>query len=75
MKLKMKNETYDILKYIALIVLPGLATLVIALGDIWKIPYTVQISATIVALDTFMGGMLHLSNKNYNKENDDEVED
>ena len=75
MKLKMKNETYDFLKYVALIVLPGLATLVIALGDIWAIPYTAQISATIVAFDTFMGALLHVSTKNYNNEIDDEVEE
>lgn len=75
MKLKMKNETYDIMKYIAMIVLPALATLVIALGDIWAIPYTAQISATIVAFDTFMGGVLHVSTKNYNNEIDDEVEE
>lgn len=75
MKLKMKNETYDFLKYVALIVLPGLATLVIALGDIWSIPYAVQISATIVAFDTFLGGVLQVSTKNYNNEIDDEVED
>ena len=31
----MKNKTYDILKYIAQIVLPALATLYLALAGIW----------------------------------------
>lgn len=69
---KMTNETYDLLKYIAMYILPALATLVSALGKIWGIPYYVEVSATLMALDTFMGVCLGISSSAYY---DDEDED
>ena len=36
---KMSNKVYDVLKYIAMIVLPALATLYAALAGIWGFPY------------------------------------
>ena len=48
----MKNKTYDILKFIACVVLPALATLIITLGNIWHIPYAEAIAATITAIDS-----------------------
>ena len=36
----MNNQTYDILKRIALIVIPALATFVNAVGIVWGVPYT-----------------------------------
>ena len=64
----MSNKTYDILKYIAMIVLPALATLYCAIAGIWGLPYAEQIPATIMAIDTFMGVLLKISSDNYNKE-------
>ena len=78
MKLKnivFKNGTYDILKRIALYVLPALATLVLALGKIWNLPYSEQIGATITALDTFLGAVLGLSSKNYWEGQDEQEEE
>lgn len=63
----MKNSTYDILKEIALIWLPAIATLYFALAQIWGLPYAEQIVGTIAALDTFLGAVLHISNENYKK--------
>ncbi len=59
------NKTYDILKFIALKVLPGLATLWLTLGEIWNFPYTAQIGATITAVDAFLGLLIGISTKNY----------
>lgn len=59
------NKTYDILKFIALKALPGLATLWLTLGEIWNFPYTAQIGATITALDAFLGVLIGISSKNY----------
>ena len=64
----MSNKTYDILKDIALYVMPALATLVLALGNIWGIPYAEPIAATITALDTFLGAILKISSIKYGKE-------
>ena len=61
-----KNEKlYHGLKYIAQIILPALATLIATLGDIWGLPYSKEISATVMAVDTFLGMALHISKLNY----------
>lgn len=61
----MSNQTYDTLKYIALYVLPALATLILTIGGIWGIPYSEAIAATITAIDTFLGAILGISSKKY----------
>lgn len=61
----MTNKTYDIMKWVAQYVLPGLATLYFALSGIWHLPYTEQIVGTIMALDAFLGLLLGLSATSY----------
>ena len=63
----MSNKMYDVLKEIALVWLPALGTLYGVLANIWGLPYGEQIVATIVAVDTFLGAVLHVSNKIYTK--------
>jgi len=65
----MNNKMYDVLKYIAQIILPALGTLYFALCRIWGLPYGEQIVGTITAIDTFLGVLLGISSYNYNKEN------
>lgn len=66
--MKMNSKVYDILKWVALILLPGLGTLYFALAGIWGFPYAEQIVGTISAVDTFLGVVLGISTYNYNKE-------
>lgn len=66
----MSNKTYDILKYIAQIVLPALGTLYFALSSIWGLPYGEQIVGTITAIDAFLGALLGISTARYNKGGD-----
>ena len=66
--MKLSNKTYDILKYIAMILLPALATLYFGLASIWKLPYSEEIVGTITSIDAFMGALLGISTYNYNKE-------
>lgn len=66
--MKLNNKTYDILKFIAQIVLPALGTLYFALASIWGLPYGEQIVGTITAIDAFLGTILGLSSIGYNKE-------
>lgn len=68
----MKNKTYDILKYIAQIVLPAFGTLYFALSQIWGLPYGEQIVGTITAIDAFLGTILKISSVQYNKNKGDE---
>ncbi len=65
----MSNKLYDVLKYIAQIVLPAIGTLYFALAGIWGFPYGEQIVGTITAIDTFLGVILGISSSNYNKSN------
>ena len=65
--MKLSNKTYDILKWIAQYLLPGLGTLYFALVSIWGLPYGEQIVGTITAVDTFLGVILGISTAEYNK--------
>lgn len=66
--MKMSNKVYDVLKYIAQIVIPALATLYFALAKIWNFPYGTEITGTLAAVDAFMGALLQISTNNYNKD-------
>ena len=64
--MKMTNRVYDVLKYIAQIVLPALGTLYFALSKIWGFPYGTEIVGTISAVDAFLGALLKISTDQYN---------
>ncbi len=66
--MKMENKTYDILKYIAQIVLPAIGTFWFAMATIWGLPYGEEILGTITAIDTLLGALLMISTNKYNIE-------
>ncbi len=51
------NKTYDVLKWIALVVLPAAATFYTALAPIWHLPYESEIPMTITAVDALLGAL------------------
>ena len=65
--MKLSNKAYDILKWIAQLLLPAVATLYFALAGIWGFPYGEQIVGTITAIDTFLGVILGISTVQYKK--------
>lgn len=67
----MNNKVYDGLKWIAMIVLPALATLYLGLSNVWGLPYGEQISTTITLVNTFLGAVLMISTNQYNKRVDE----
>ena len=68
------SKIYDTLKWISTVVLPALATLVLAIGQIWNVTvWTVPIGATIAAVATFMGAVLGISSIQYAKQKGDET--
>ncbi len=74
--MKMSDKVYDILKWIALYLLPALGTLYFALAGIWNFPYGEQVVGTITAVDTFLGVILGISSAKYEQgkvEEDDRV--
>lgn len=66
--MKMSNNLYDILKWVAMILLPALATFYAAIAAIWGLPYTEQVVGTITAVDTLLGTLLKISSDNYKKQ-------
>lgn len=64
----MTDKIYDILKWVALIMLPAFATLYTALAGVWGFPFAEEIPATITAIDLFIGALLGVSTYKYNKE-------
>ena len=69
----MSNKTYDVLKYIAQIVLPAVGTLYFALAKIWGLPYGTEIVGTITAVDTFLGALLKISADAYYLDDEQET--
>lgn len=67
--MKLSNKTYDLLKWIAILLLPALGTLYFTLAGIWGLPYGEQIVGTITAIDTFLGVILGVSTAQYKKTN------
>ena len=65
----MPNKVYDVLKWIAMVVLPAIATLYTGLAAIWNLPLAGQIPDTIMAFDLFIGVVLGISSAQYSKKN------
>lgn len=63
----MSNSTYDILKKIAQVWLPAIATLYFALARIWNLPFAEEIVGSLTAIDAFLGAILGISTAIYNK--------
>ena len=71
----MSNKLYDILKWIAQILLPAIATLYFALAGIWNLPYGEEIVGTITAIDTFIGVLLGISSKTYYNNSQNQIQE
>lgn len=61
------NQQYDILKWIAQILLPAIGTLYYGLAGIWSLPYAQEIVGSLTVIDTFIGVLLGISTNTYNK--------
>lgn len=63
--MKLSNKTYDVLKWVALVVIPASATLVLTVGKIWGLPYYDNIGATISAVGLFIAAIIGVSSRDY----------
>lgn len=61
------NKTYDLLKWVALVVLPGLGSLYAALAQMWGWPYVEEVPGTLQAICFFLGALIGVSTASYNK--------
>lgn len=70
----MSNKTYDLIKNFALVYLPAMITCFCAIGEIWQIPFTEQITATAIAIDTMLGAFIKKSATDYVKKKEAELD-
>ena len=65
--MSINNRTYDILKWVSLILLPAVSALYFALGSIWGWPNVEKIMGTIAALEIFIGALIGITTPSHNK--------
>jgi hypothetical protein len=63
----LSGRSYDFLKKVALVFLPAGATLYFTLAQVWNLPHPAEVVATITAIDTFLGIVLGISTRDYNR--------
>lgn len=68
MKFVLPDRIFDALRWVCMLCLPAIATLVSTVGAIWSIPYAPEIADTVVAVNAALAMMLGISTINYNKE-------
>ena len=64
---KYNDKTYQTIKWCVQVVLPAVATLYFALGNVWAFPNVEQVVGSITAVAAFLGVTLGISSHNYNK--------
>lgn len=72
--MKLPDKIYNILKWVALICLPAIATFCGVIGKVWDLPYTAEIVTTITAMATLVGALIGVSTISYNKGSKDKPE-
>lgn len=63
--MKLTSRQYDVLKWVALVVIPASATLVLTVGKIWGLPYYDNIGATISAVGLFIAAIIGVSSRDF----------
>lgn len=61
----LSDVTYNRLRLVATILLPGLSALYFGLAEIWHFPYQAQVSGTIAVVNVFVGVLLTFAKAMY----------
>lgn len=65
--LLMSDKAYNIMKWIVQYILPGLGVLYAIIAGATGLPYAEVVLAVVMAVDWFLGIILGISTKQYNK--------
>ena len=65
---QLKNEVYDVLKWIVMICIPALTTAYVGLSAVWGFPYAEEIAKTSAVVCTLLGALLGISTAQFNKD-------
>lgn len=63
----LSDAQYQWLKHAASIVFPAIITLYVALAQVWHFPKVEEVTASLGAVNTFIGALVGLSTSLYNK--------
>lgn len=61
----LSNSVYEKLKKSSLYILPAFAALYFGLAQIWGLPKAEEVVGSVACLETFLGAVLGISNKQY----------
>lgn len=64
------NKTYDVLKRVVTIVLPGLAVLYLTLADLWDLTNPEAVAGTLTALAVFGGVLIKVADQSWDNSED-----
>jgi hypothetical protein len=69
-KMKLSNKVYDVLKWVAMILIDALATAFSVIAQAWGAPMEIvtPIVITLTAIGTLIGALIGVSTANYNKQ-------
>lgn len=73
--MKIPDSAYNVLKWVAIIVIPALVIFIKTVFPVWDIPYAEQISTTLTAIGLLIGALIGVSTIGYNKDKIDTIED
>ena len=66
--MKFNDKTYDFLKWLVTIVLPGIGALYFGLSRIWNLPQAENVVGSITVICIFLGSLIGISTSSYNKD-------
>lgn len=68
----MSNKIYDILKWVALVMLDAVGLFYQTIAEIWSLPYGDNVLKTCVALSVLIGTLIGVSGTQYNRTDNEE---
>lgn len=61
----LSNKTYDTLKFLCTLLIPGIGAVYFGLSQIWGFPFGEEISGSCNVIATFIGGLIGISSAQY----------
>lgn len=65
--LVLSNSTYEALRVLVEVILPGVSAFYMSLTPIWDLPGSEKVTGTIAAFTVFVGLFVRLARRSYNK--------
>ena len=70
--MKLSNKVYDILKWVALVVMDAVGLFYQTMANIWGFGYGDEVLSTCAAISLLLGALLGVSSSRYKEENKEE---